>query len=148
MRDGAIWFTVLTANNNAGILMKSIFRVFFRTLRIVLTPFMLLWEKATTPKGIVRSPEAQRQIDQQCKNLALYQFKTCPFCIKVRREMNRLSLDIALLDAQKQPQHREALVQGGGRAKVPCLKITDEKGNSQWMYESSDIIQYLQTRFA
>ena len=148
MRDCGIWFTVLTANNNAGILMKSIFRIFFRTLRIVLTPFMLLWEKATTPKGIVRSPEAQRQIDQQCKNLALYQFKTCPFCIKVRREMNRLSLDIALLDAQKQPQHREALVQGGGRVKVPCLKITDEKGNSQWMYESSDIIQYLQTRFA
>lgn len=128
--------------------MKSIFRVFFRTLRIVLTPFMLLWEKVTTPKGMVRLPEAQQKVDQQCKSLALYQFKTCPFCIKVRREMHRLSLNIALLDAQKQPQHRDELIQGGGRAKVPCLKITDAQGNSKWMYESSDIIQYLQGRFA
>ncbi len=128
--------------------MKSFFRIFFKTLRIVMTPFMLLWEKATTPKGIIRPPEAQLLVDQQCKKLALYQFRTCPFCIKVRRELSRLSLDIALLDAQKQPQHREALLQGGGRIKVPCLKITDEQGNSQWMYESSAIIQYLQTRFA
>ena len=128
--------------------MKSIFRVFFRTLRIVLTPFMLLWEKVTTPKGMVRLPEVQQKVDQQCKSLALYQFKTCPFCIKVRREMHRLSLNIALLDAQKQPQHRDELIQGGGRAKVPCLKITDAQGNSKWMYESSDIIEYLQGRFA
>lgn len=109
---------------------------------------MLLWEKVTTPKGMVRLPEAQQKVDQQCKSLALYQFKTCPFCIKVRREMHRLSLNIALLDAQKQPQHRDELIQGGGRAKVPCLKITDAQGNSKWMYESSDIIQYLQGRFA
>ncbi|BBP04697.1 hypothetical protein TPL01_30230 [Sulfuriferula plumbiphila] len=128
--------------------MKWFFKTFFKTLRIVMTPFMLLWEMVTTPKGVVRQPQAQRLVDQQCQNLALYQFKTCPFCIKVRRELSRLSLDIALLDAQKQPQNREALLQGGGRIKVPCLKITDEQGNIQWMYESSDIIQYLHGRFA
>ncbi|MFA5170055.1 MAG: glutathione S-transferase N-terminal domain-containing protein [Sulfuriferula sp.] len=128
--------------------MKWLFKMFFKTLRIVLTPFMLLWEKMTTPKGIVRQPEAQRLIDQQCSKLALYQFKTCPFCIKVRRELSRLSLNIPLLDAQHQPQHREALLQGGGQVKVPCLKITDEKGNVQWMYESSEIIRYLHERFS
>ncbi len=128
--------------------MKWFFKMFFKTLRIVMMPFMLLWEKATTPKGVVRQPAAQQLIDQQCKDLALYQFRTCPFCIKVRRELSRLSLDVALLDAQKLPQHREALLQGGGRIKVPCLKITDEQGNSQWMYESSAIIQYLHGRFA
>ena len=128
--------------------MKWFFKIFFKTLRIVIAPFMLLWEIVTTPKGVVRQPEAQQQIDQQCQNLALYQFKTCPFCIKVRRELSRLSLDIALMDAQKHPQHREALLRGGGRIKVPCLKITDEQGDIQWMYESSDIIQYLHRRFA
>ncbi len=113
-----------------------------------MTPFMLLWEKMTTPKGIVRQPEAQQLVDRQCKNLALYQFNTCPFCIKVRRELSRLSLPVTLLDAQKTPQHREALLQGGGRVKVPCLKITDKQGGVQWMYESSEIIRYLQEKFA
>ncbi|MHB1676960.1 MAG: glutaredoxin family protein [Sulfuriferula sp.] len=128
--------------------MKWFFKMFFKTLRIVMTPFMLLWEKITTPKGIFRQPEAQQRIDQQCKNLALYQFSTCPFCIKVRRELSRLSLNISLLDAQNQPQNREALLQGGGQVKVPCLKITNGDGNIEWMYESSEIIRYLHEKFA
>jgi glutaredoxin len=127
--------------------MKPIIRFFFRTLRLVLTPFMLLGEKLTKPKGIVREPAAQQEVDRQCASLALYQFKTCPFCIKVRREMARLSLNIELRDAQHDEQHRQALLQGGGKPMVPCLRITDEQGNSQWMYESGDIIQYLQKRF-
>ena len=128
--------------------MKWIFKIFFRSLRVVIGPFILLWEIATTPKGVVRQPEEQRQVDLQCRGLSLYQFRTCPFCIKVRREIGRLSLDIELRDAQTDQQNREALLQGGGQVKVPCLKITDEQGNSQWMYESADIIQYLHQRFA
>ena len=128
--------------------MKWFFKIFFKSLRIVLIPFMLLWEKMTTPKGVIRQPEAQQRVDQQCKDLALYQFKTCPFCIKVRRELSRLSLNIPLLDAQNQQQNREALLQGGGRVTVPCLRITDVHGNVQWMYESSEIIRYLHARFA
>lgn len=128
--------------------MRCIFRMFFKTLRMIMAPFMLLWEFATTPKGIVRTPEAQQKVDMQTKSLALYQFKTCPFCIKVRRVMNGLSLNIELRDAQNNQQHREALLQGGGRIKTPCLRITDEQGNSQWMYESADIIQYLRKNFS
>ena len=128
--------------------MRFLIRTFFKTLRLVLGPFMLLWEMIATPKGIVRPADKQQQIDLQCRGLALYQFKTCPFCIKVRRAMRGLSLNIELRDAQYDPQHREALLQGGGQIKTPCLKITDEQGNSQWMYESDDIIRYLRQRFA
>lgn len=128
--------------------MRFLIRTFFKTLRIVLGPFMLLWEMLTTPKGIVRPADKQQQVDLQCQGLALYQFKTCPFCIKVRRTMRGLSLNIELRDAQYDPQHREALLQGGGQIKTPCLRITDEQGNSQWMYESDDIIHYLRQRFA
>ena len=128
--------------------MKSVIKVFFRTLRIVLIPFMLLWELLTTPSGIARPAAAQQKVDQECRDLVLYQFKTCPFCIKVRREIKRLSLPIALRDAQKNPQHRAELLQGGGAIKVPCLQIRDEQGNVQWMYESSVINQYLHQRFA
>ncbi|MFH1493410.1 MAG: glutathione S-transferase N-terminal domain-containing protein [Pseudomonadota bacterium] len=128
--------------------MKFIIRFFFRTLRLLLTPFMLLGEKLSTPKGMERPAEAQQRVDQECRSLALYQFGACPFCMKVRKEISRLSLNIELRDAQHDPEHREALLQGGGKIQTPCLKITDEQGNSQWMYESGDIIQYLQQRFA
>jgi glutaredoxin len=128
--------------------MKWLFRTFFRTLRLVLGPVLLLKEKLTAPPGLVRSPEAQQEVDRQCRDLALYQFKTCPFCIKVRQEMRRLSLNIELRDSQSDPQHREALVQGGGKPMVPCLRISDVHGNSRWMYESGDIIAYLRGRFA
>ncbi len=127
--------------------MKWAIRIFFRTLRIVLIPFVLLWELVTTPKGIVRTAQEQQRIDEQTRGLALYQFKTCPFCIKVRREIRRLSLNIELRDAQHDEQHRSALLQGGGSVQVPCLRITDEQGNSQWMYESSAINAYLHKRF-
>lgn len=128
--------------------MKPFIRIFFRAIRILLIPFMYLWEFVTTPKGLVRAAAAQQAVNLQSKNLVLYQFKTCPFCIKVRREINRLSLPIELRDAQKDPQHRAALLQGGGQIKVPCLQIRDEQGKVQWLYESTAINEYLHKRFA
>jgi glutaredoxin len=123
-------------------------KMFFRTLRLVLMPFMLLWAKLAMPKGMVRSAEAQRKVELECNQLALYHFKTCPFCIKVRHEMGRLSLPIELRDAQHEPEHRDALLQGGGKIQTPCLRITDAQGQVQWMYESDDIIKYLRQQFA
>lgn len=128
--------------------MKIIFRMFFKTLRIVLGPIMLAWESLTRPKGIARPPAQQAQVDRACGDLTLYQFKTCPFCIKVRQEIHRLSLDIKRLDAQRDEKNRDELLAGGGAVKVPCLRISSDSGPDQWLYESSAIIQYLQQRFA
>lgn len=128
--------------------MKWLFRTFFKTLRLVLGPVLLLRERLSAPEGLLRSPEAQENVDRQCRDLVLYQFTTCPFCIKVRQEMRRLSLNIELRDTQHDATHREALLQGGGKAMVPCLRIRDDQGNSRWMYESGDIIAYLRGRFA
>jgi glutaredoxin len=128
--------------------MKLFFRYFFRTLRIILGPFMLLGELLSSPKGIERSAEAQQKVDEQSRALVLYQFQTCPFCIKVRKELKRLSLNLEQRDAQKNPAARAELEQGGGAVKVPCLRITDNDGNHTWMYESGDIIAYLRERFA
>lgn len=128
--------------------MKTVIRAFFKTLRIVIGPFMLLGEFVTRPKGVVRPAASQAEVDQQCASLVLYQYKTCPFCIKVRQEMRRLALKVERLDAQQPGTHREALISGGGKAKVPCLKITDPAGNTQWLYESGEIIKYLRSRFA
>lgn len=127
--------------------MKVLVRLFFKALRSVLGPFMLLWEWLTRPRGIVRSADAQAAVDGQCRNLVLYEFRTCPFCIKVRQEMRRLSLAIERRDAQHEGPHRAALVAGGGRAMVPCLEIAEADGETRWLYESGAIIAYLRTRF-
>ncbi len=128
--------------------MKIIIRTFFKTLRTILGPVMLLKEKLTRPKGIVRSQAAQQSADLQCQDLTLYQYKTCPFCIKVRQEIARLSLNIKRIDAQPPGADRDELTLKGGQTKVPCLKITVASGNSQWLYDSTMITGYLRGRFA
>ena len=128
--------------------MRWFFKIFFKTIRLIIGPIILFIDKVTTPKGIQRPQEEQQKIDAEVSNLVLYQFKTCPFCIKVKRHNKRLSLNIETRDAQHNPIYREELLQGGGEIKVPCLKIMDKNGNESWLYESDDIVQYLQDRFA
>jgi glutaredoxin len=128
--------------------MKPVIRVFFKTVRLVLGPVMLLKERLTQPKGVQRDPAAQTTVNLQCQNLALYQFSTCPFCIKVRQEMRRLSLPIDKRDAQHDSAHRAELLQGSGATKVPCLKIIDANGQTQWLQDSAAIVSYLRARFA
>ena len=128
--------------------MKTVIRAFFRTLRIVLGPVMLLKERLTQPAGVQRAAAEQAKVDQQCQSLALYQFSTCPFCIKVRQEMRRLSLPIEKRDAQHNSANREQLLQGSGTAQVPCLSITDADGQTRWLKDSGAIVTYLRERFA
>jgi glutathione S-transferase len=99
---------------------------------------MLLNEQMNKPKGVLRAADDQTRVDAECRQLALYQFNTCPFSIKVRQELRRLSLKVELRDAQHSTEHRQALLTQGGSSKVPCLKITN----------SDAIIAYLQQRFA
>ncbi len=127
--------------------MKTVIRLFFRGLRIVLGPLMLLWERLSRPAAVQRAPAQQQAVAQQCTQLALYQFKTCPFCINVRKAMHQLALPIEKRDAQHDGRHREALLQGLGSVKVPCLKITDAGGQVSWLSESGAIITYLRDRF-
>lgn len=123
--------------------MKWLIRTFFKTLRLILAPVMLLIEWLTMPKGVERSPEAQAAMDEKTAHLALYQFRTCPFCIKVRRNIARHSLKIELLDAQHDATNRERLAREGGQVKVPCLRIHEPDGQTRWLYESDAIISYL-----
>lgn len=119
-----------------------------RVVRAILGALILFFNWVFTPRGVKRAPQAQAKIDSETKNLALYQYKACPFCVKVRRSMKRNSLNIETRDAKRVASHKDELVNGGGALKVPCLRIEDEKGEVSWMYESSDIIQYLESRFS
>lgn len=127
--------------------MRVLIRYFFRGVRLVLAPVMILSEKLSTPNAIERTSDEQARVDQACQRLALYQFRTCPFCIKVRKEIARLGLNIELRDTQQEPAHKQALMEGGGMSKVPCLKISHEDGREEWLYESDDINRWLHRQF-
>ena len=99
-----------------------------------------------SPKKKQRTESDQEKINEEVKSIKLYQFYACPFCIKTRRTIKRLNLPIETRNAQS-GQYRAELLAGGGEVKVPCLKIESNEG-VQWMYESADIIQYLEKRFS
>ncbi|MBE9538298.1 MAG: glutathione S-transferase N-terminal domain-containing protein [Proteobacteria bacterium] len=116
-------------------------------IRWILGTLILSINWLTTPRGVKRDAVAQAAIDEQTGNLALYQYKACPFCVKVRREMKRQSLNIETRDAKRSEAVKQELLAGGGLLKVPCLRIENNQGQVQWMYESTDIIDYLSGRF-
>ncbi|MGB5177842.1 MAG: glutathione S-transferase N-terminal domain-containing protein [Gammaproteobacteria bacterium] len=128
--------------------MRLFFKYFFKTAHYIIGPIILLLDALFPPKGMVRAAEMQQQVDASTRNLVLYHFRMCPFSVKVKRAVRRLSLNIESRDALREETSREELLQGGGKIKVPCLRITDEQGNATWMYESSAIIAYLQERYA
>lgn len=127
--------------------MKLVARLFFRTLRAVLGPFLLLGDRLTRPKGVVRPAAEQAAVDARTRALALYHFPTCPFCLKTRRAIRRLSLDIELRNARSDDAHRAALIAGGGKPQVPCLRITGDDGQQSWLYESDAINAWLNREF-
>lgn len=70
-----------------------------------------------TPKKRKRPSDEQAKIDNETELLTLYQYKACPFCVKVRRAMRRQGLNIATIDA-KQNDHQQTLVDQGDRKSV------------------------------
>jgi glutaredoxin len=116
-------------------------------VRAILGALILFFNWVFTPKSIKREASEQAAIDAQTKKLALYQYAACPFCVKVRRAMKRSALKIETRDAKRSEQFKAELLAGGGQLKVPCLRIEDESGDVRWMYESGDIISYLEQRF-
>lgn len=107
---------------------------------------IVLADYLTRPRRLRRAPEQQAVAEASARSLSLYQFYACPFCVKTRRTIHRLNIPVELRDAQNDARHRHALRNGGGEIKVPCLRI-DEEDRTVWLYESSQIIEYLNDRF-
>ncbi len=102
--------------------------------------------KVFKPKQVKRSTDEQIRVNEACMSLSLYQFNGCYFCTKVRRVMTALKLDIDVKNANENQTHKSELLSGGGKYNVPCLRI-QEASQVTWMYESKDIIAYLDKRF-
>lgn len=98
---------------------------------------------------VKRSPAEQSKVDAATRQLALYHFEACPYCVRVKCAINQLDLQIELRNAH-QPAHQQELRLQGGLYQTPCLRIgTAENAESaQWLYESAAIIHYLEQRFS
>jgi glutathione S-transferase len=83
----------------------------------------------------------------QTSDLVLYHGETCRYCQRVRQAAAELGIDLPMKDAWQDPSALEELLAGGGRSQVPCLRIEDTAGKVRWMYESEQIVAYLQQRF-
>ena len=118
-----------------------------KVIRWILGQIILILDFLTAPKAVVREAKEQRAIDDVTALMSMYQFKTCPFCVKVRRELKRHALHIELRDAKNDAELKAELVREGGRHKVPCLRIEKPDNSVEWLYESNDIIAYLKNRF-
>ena len=121
-------------------------RFFLRLLREGSGRVLILIDWLFKPLIVKRSVEEQVKADQETKILKLYQFYACPFCVKTRRAIKRLNLKVETRNAQAAGEFRKELELNGGKIKVPCLKV-EGAGEASWIYESNDIIKYLDERF-
>lgn len=91
-----------------------------------------MWFTRKSVPDHVPSPDQPRQ-------LALYKYDSCPFCVRVLRKLQQLEVEVELRDTRSQPEHRRHLQEQTGRTQVPCLFIDEQP-----LFESADIITWLE----
>lgn len=126
--------------------MSTIFTLVVTVVRNLLGGIIAFFDIITRGTKLKRTAQAQHQVEKDMHELALYQFFACPFCIKTRRAMHKMNLPIEKRNVSKGSPYRDGLMQGGGKIQTPCLRI-ETAGEVQWLYDSSEIIKYLQQRF-
>ena len=115
-------------------------------IRWFLGRIILLFDYLTRPTPISRESSEQNKLDSITSKYSLYQFHACPFCVKVRRQIRKHSLNIEFRDAKNNIDHKKELVKEGGRHKVPCLRIDGIGSKTKWLYGSNEIIDYLKVQ--
>jgi len=73
--------------------------------------------------------------------IRLYTGDYCPFCRRVKKELERLELDYDAVDADA--DGREEVIRLSGQRAIPILTIGDEV-----LVDSSNIIRELRKRYA
>jgi glutaredoxin len=114
-----------------------------KLIRWILGKIIISIDLITRSTPIKRDTVTQEKINTLSKQFSLYHFNACPFCVKVRRHLHHKALNIELRDAKNNLEHKQTLIEEGGRHKVPCLRIQQKNSQVTWLYESTAIIAYL-----
>ena len=119
-----------------------------KLIRWILGRVILTIDFLTRPKPIIRDKKGQEAVDAKTTKMSLYQFNACPFCVKVRRQLRKHSLNVELRDAKNNAVFKDELTREGGKHKVPCLRIEDAAKSVRWLYSSDDICSFLNKEFS
>ena len=81
------------------------------------------------------------EVTREKTAIKLYTGAYCPFCRRVKKELERLGLDYEAVDADA--DGRDEVIQLSGQRAIPILTIGDEV-----LVDSSHIIRELRSRYA
>ena len=101
-------------------------------IRFILGRIILFLDWLTSPRPNKISRTELDAIQNKVKNMTIYEFRACPFCVRVRRFMKKNNIIINTKDARRSKVFAQELIDGGGKLQVPCLKIGDSN-NSEWL---------------
>ena len=75
----------------------------------------------------------------------LYFKPTCPYCMKVIDFIEQKDIQVKLINVKINVLGKQKLINEGGMMQVPCLQVNNESEiiKDEWIYESEDIIKYL-----
>lgn len=102
-----------------------------------------LWAALRQQPAPASSQELAYDPQGKAHQLVLYKFDACPYCQRVLAFLRQHPIPVTYKDIHATPAFREELVALGGKGQVPCLSIDGEP-----LYESSDILSYLQQYIA
>ncbi|MFQ5621366.1 MAG: glutathione S-transferase N-terminal domain-containing protein [Candidatus Nanoarchaeia archaeon] len=75
--------------------------------------------------------------------LTLYHFEECPYCQKVRAKLQELDVKYISVPCPRGSKNRAELLELGSKEQVPFIVDGGVK-----MYESGDIIAYLEEKYS
>jgi len=136
-------FQLVFCNSDARIAPK-----FITVIAVIMSWFQNILASCTAflaPK-VERTAAQQQKVDRLANSLTLYTLNSCPYSAKVTRHLNQLNVNVTVKNLKRCHIYQKELLAGGGRAQVPCLRIESSQG-CKWMYESDDILQYLDKKF-
>jgi hypothetical protein len=107
------------------------------------------WYEGTLKrKQFTLSPGERVKKGDALKGLTLYHFWASPFSRRVRKTLAKHQVEIPMRNVLANDSDWKEMVQGGKRDLCPCLKIEQPGQPVQWMYESNDIIRYIESRLS
>jgi glutaredoxin len=83
---------------------------------------------------------------QRLSGHTLYCRWGCGACISVRLAAWWNGITLQYRDTGMSEEYELELTNGGGKKQVPCLRIDEADGTSNWLYEAQDIIDYLKAQ--
>lgn len=78
-------------------------------------------------------------------NLTLYELPGCPYCAKVKEELDEQDLEYEVIEVPRSHDERTEVKEVSGQTEVPVL--VDPEHGVEGMHESADIVAYLQETY-